>query len=775
MKKTFIIILSIACFSIGIAATAYIFIKRETSDEAIKNRLLGVMKEFGEVEVEHAHMDILDGIVINNLSFVGTSGDVQGKSLKISKIVLKHNPQSLLKGQIKISRAVIIAPELTVEKPSDIWSLLDIIKENFDKQEMPLYKDDLQDGIEIKGLKIHIMEDTQTNSPEIKLSGVDITFLPYAGSFENIIVRGDIDDEFLGSYTFTMKLQPRIPRLAIEARSKSIELNEKYLDRFPYLGKMLWDEYKPVGKVGVSCTASFDNRDKQKKMDYVVNVNLKGLEVMYKEWPFLIGDLNGNVEINTEKVYLKDIVGYSKEGSGTSQVRFNGEFDLYGAKKTFVITIPNLFINEELLNKIPEMGGQVYSKIRPNGFVDMVFQYTKEEGAEGSCFLTLNCKEMEISPPAFPIPISHVNGQFRLCNNIIVLKDASGFIRCGDQQIFTEINGVYDMKTDRKIFNLTIPNLFISEPLLKNLPVNDLGEKLWTNLNPRGKIDITANFQGFKEEKDNKYSIEVLLKDCEMSNDKYKFYLWGIDGRLEIDKEGVFSKHIDAKCCGGHIEGALSVRTQTDPYRYEGEITLSRIILEEMAKKLSEVDKQWSGILYGRLKFLGTGSDKKKFYAEGQLNINEGYLSDVPIVLSVFNLLNLSLPKKESFHSALAKFVIKDGFIHVDEGRIYSDSTELNGRGDISLDGDINLTVVAGFNKDFFSRLPIVGRVFDFIVGGVRKQLTMVEIKGTFLEPESHSVPFKPFTRSIRNMFELLPKREHNTTPNTKSIEVTHE
>ena len=763
MKKILFIVLPIICFLAGIAVSGYIFIKRTTSDEAIKSRLLGALKDFGETKIERAHMDFLEGIVIDNLSFAGTSEDLQGKSLKIPRIIIKHSPQSLLKGQININNAVVIAPELTIEKPTDIWSLLDAFKANFDKVEMPAYMDILNQGIEIRDLKIHIKENPQTKSPEIKLSGINITFLPYAGSFKNIIIKGNIDDEFLGNYSFTMNLQPNIPSLEIEANAKNIMLNDEFLTKFPYIGKMLWDNYKPTGKINVSCRASF-YQNKQKKMDYVININLNGVEAMYENWPFLIYNLNGDVELNTEKLYLKGIVGYIKSGNCTSQAEFKGEFDLYGTKKTFVMTIPNLLVNQEFLRNIPDFGEQVWSKIRPTGLVDLTYQYNEGEKQESSCFLAVNCKDLEINPMDFPLPISHVNGQFKLCNNIILFTDTGGFIQCGGQSIFTELNGVYDIKNDRKIFNLHIPNLSITESLLKDLPTKGIGEKLWTNLKPTGKVDIIANFQGFKEEKDNNYSIEINLKDCEMSDRKYNIFFTGIGGRLEINKSRFLSKHIDAKCCGGHVEGTLSVNIDTDPYQYEGELNFSRIILEELAQKVAKTEKQWSGLLYGRIKYRGIGTDPKNFSAEGQFNVNEGFLSDVPIIFTVFNFLNLSLPKKESFHSAQAKFIVKDGVIHIDEGKVYSDSIELNGRGDIDLSGNLHINIVAGFSRDFFSQIPIVGKLYDLVVGGVRKQLTMVEIGGTFLKPETHPVPFKPFTKSIKNMFDLLPKDEHETT-----------
>src|SRR3989339_1273185 len=539
MKKFLIIISIIICFLIGIGISGYIFIKRTTSDEAIKSRLLSALKDFGETKIERAHMDFLEGIIIDNLSFAGTSEDVLGKSLKIPRIVIKHSPQSLLKGQLNINNAVVIAPELTIEKPTDIWSLLDAFKANFDKIEMPAYMDILNQGVEIRDLKIHIKEDPQTNSPEIKLSGVNITFLPYAGSFKDIIIKGTVDDEFLGNYSFTMNLRPNVPSLEIEANAKNIMLIEEFLNRFPYIGKMLWDDYKPTGKINISCRAEFNNKDKQKKEDYVININLNGLEAMYKNWPFLIYNLNGDAELNTEKLYLKGIVGYIKSGNCASQAEFKGEFDLYGTKKTFVMTIPNLFVNQELLKNIPNFGEQIWSKIQPTGLVDLTFQYNKGGQGEKSCFLSVNCRDLEIVPLNPSMPISHVNGQFKLCNNIILFTNASGFIQCGSQSIFAEMNGIYDLNNDRKIFNFHVPNLSITEDLLKNLPSTKMGEKAWANLKPTGKADIIANFQGFKEEKDNNYSIEINLKDCEINDSKHNILLWGIGGRLEVNKDSI--------------------------------------------------------------------------------------------------------------------------------------------------------------------------------------------------------------------------------------------
>ncbi len=764
MKKAFFILVSIiVCLLIGAGIWGYFFIKRETSDAAITKRLIDAMKDFGEVKVGRAHLDFLSGITIDNLSFSGTAEDVAGKSVVVPKMVIKLDLRSLVRGRLNVNHVVIVAPELTVEKPTDVWSLLDAIKTSYDKIKMPLYVDALQDGVEVRDLKVHLMEDAQTKSPEIKLSGINITFSPYAGSFRNISIKGSIDDSFLGSYFFTMCLHPGVPSLDINAGANNLKLDEEVLSRFPYIGKMLWDNYKPTGKVNMTCIAGFDNRNNQKKMDYNVHIGLGGVEALYEDWPFIIQNLTGDVELNPEKLYLNGLVGYIRSGSSTSQAEFRGEFDMVGSKKTFVMSIPNLFVNQEILKNVPGFGEKIWSKIRPVGLVDLAFQYNENHEHGKDCFLAVNCKDMDFKPADFPLPISHVNGQFRLCNDVLFFKNTSGFIQCGDQSVFSEMNGVYDMASERRTFSFNVPNLAITESLLKNLPDKALGEKLWSCLKPSGKADLVATYRGFKEEKDNDFLIEINLKDCAMSDGKSKFSLWGMDGRLEINKNQIISKHIDAKCYGGHIEGALTVNTGTEPYQYEGELNFSRISLEELVQNTTSLEKPWSGLLYGKLKYRGSGADVKNFSAEGQLNVNEGHLSDVPLVLSVFNFLSLTLPKKERFHSAQAKFTVKDGVIYIENGTIYSDTIELNGRGTVGLNGDIHINIVAGFNKDFFSQIPLVGKLFDFVVGGVRKQLTMVEIRGTFLKPESHAVPFKPLTKSIKNMFELLPGNDYDT------------
>ncbi|MCF6157675.1 MAG: AsmA family protein [wastewater metagenome] len=759
MKKTlFITAITLGLILGIIIAAGYSTIKRKTSDEAIKNRLLSTLRDFGEAEIDHAHIDFFEGITIDNLSFTGISENVQGKSIKIPKIVLKHDPRSLLKGQLKIDHTTIISPELTIEEPSGIWNLLNTIKTNFDKLKMPLYADVLHKGITIRDLKIRIKENKQRNTPEIILSGINVTFLPFAGSFQDIIIKGKINDEFLGNYVFSMNLHPHIPSLNLEVHARNLMVNETVLNRIPFAGEKLWNSYRPAGKINVSCNASFNNQNNQERMDYSITIDLNRLKALYKDWPFLIRDLTGSVILNPEKLYLKDVVGYLQNGDYTSQVEFNGEFGFSSPKKTFVITIPNLFINKAFLEKIPKIGEQVWPKIQPTGLVDIAFQYNKGEGQEkGTYFLVVDSKGLEIKPQDFPYPISYMNGQFKMADNILLLKNASGFIAYDNQPVFAELNGIYDIESGRRIFNIHVPNIFITEALFHALPDKSTGNGVWKTLKPRGRAEVVVHYQGFQDKKDDAYFVEIDLKDCEILITKHKIPVWGIEGRIEINKQRLVGKRIDAKCYGGRLEGDISITLNANSPRYKGELSIAEIHIEKLAHTIMKTKKPLAGILSGKINYQGEGTELKNLSAQGKVNVTEGYLSDVPIILNIFNFLSLNLPKKESFRDAQVKFIANKGKIHIHDGAISSDTIELNGRGDIDFDGRLHLSVVAEFDRNFFSQIPLVGKVYDFIVGGVRRQLTMVEVKGTFSKPEIHSIPFKPLTRSIRNLLDLLP------------------
>ncbi len=99
---------------------------------------------------------------------------------------------------------------------------------------------------------------------------------------------------------------------------------------------------------------------------------------------------------------------------------------------------------------------------------------------------------------------------------------------------------------------------------------------------------------------------------------------------------------------------------------------------------------------------------------------------------------------------------MKDKVVNIEELEVFSDSVELGCVGTVGFDSTVDLTVIAGLSQETFSQIPFVGGLMDFVVGGVRKKLTKVQITGTLSNPNSKMIGLKPFTDPIKRIFDVL-------------------
>ena len=205
---------------------------------------------------------------------------------------------------------------------------------------------------------------------------------------------------------------------------------------------------------------------------------------------------------------------------------------------------------------------------------------------------------------------------------------------------------------------------------------------------------------------------------------------------------------------GGRVNGSVKIDRTSPKGEYSGKLNFDKVSLSETLDDFVKVQQNLSGECEGDIEFQGEGDDLNSFTAKGSAKLREGYLSEIPAVLSILQLLSVSLPKKEAFHTANLTYSIRDKIVYVEELEVFSDSIELGCVGTVDFDGKIDLTVVAGLSKETFSQIPFIGGLMDFVVGGVRKKLTTVQITGTLLNPESEMIGLKPVTDSVKRIIE---------------------
>lgn len=890
-KASLVLIIIFSVFASAIIC-GYVFLKILTSDEAIKTKITKALKDHidGELNIGSTHFDLFKGLVIDKIEFKGPAN----LRINAKKIIVRHEPLALLRGKILINSATIISPEIFAIRDKDVvWKYLFGIKSFLDKAKIESPTDHLRSGITVKDANIHIFDETVFRNGQLNIENMDMVLKPFGGSLRDVNIKGSINDGYWEGFEFTANANFTTPELKIVAQLRDKFMNEDLMKEVPGVGEKLWKAYLPTGRFNMSCILNFNGKNNERKKDYDLVVDITDAEMTYIKWPILVKHVNGIIEFSRDGIYLRSLKGnvqnegqeplgeidaffgtgnaekniklrisdinvtetlmkiipnsgekfwadygpkgnidmsltyksnedksetaytieaickgveaklpnypfrmsniagliktdgenvYFENMSGnllnetkSNHTTFNGVVDLKSNESKFTVSIPNLDLTEKLIKSIPEKGEDIWSKYKPAGQVNLKIDYTGNgDGSKDIYLITLDCMGSSIEYTKSQIVVSDIIGRILIDNNNAQFKNLRGFVVSDKQSSRTIFNGVLDFKNNNKKLAFSVFDLKVIDNLLDKLP--ELFKKGWVRVKTGGWMDLSLNFESSNSGPEGSYSIVVDAKGCRIGFLNCPVDISDIDARVNVERGVLVSRNFKGICSGGKINGSIEIGNMSLDGEYTGELEFSGLNVKRLAEKLYGIPQELSGTCEGNINFHGKGTSIDDLIAEGRIRLREGYIAKVPVLMSILKLLNLSIPMKETFHSANIKYSVKDKVVNIEELEVLSDTIELVCLGTIGIDGPLNLTVVIGFNKETFSQIPLIGHLMDYVVGGVRKKLTKVKITGTFSNPQTSMVALTPFTHPIKSIFGLLARnKEHNEEKEKQNEDINME
>ena len=874
----------IGCILIG----GYFTLKTFTSEKAIKTRITERLEALtgGKLTVEHAHFDMFKGLNLSNFKFEGK--DPENLRIEGESILIRHEPLALLRGEILINSIMIVSPELFLVREKDaIWRFLNGVKAMLDHSGISYPTDQLGRGVVVKAANVHVYDDVIFREGVLNIENVDFFGQQLGGSLRDIHIKGIINDGLWKGLELDVDTNLATPELKLVAQTRDKTMTEEIMKELPVIGEKFWKTYLPTGKFNFDCTLDYNNKDDKRKMDYLLELDVVDGETTYVKWPFLVKHVNGKLEYSRDGVYLKSMKGDVQNEGQQIHGEIDAFFSVSDSRKSINLSVPGFNVTEKFMKMIPDVGEKVWNDYHPKGNIDLTIKYESNEDKSVTDFLAkASCKGIEAKNPFVPYDISNIIGLVEADGKNVYLKNMSGYLLNESKVNHSMIDGVINLKTKEKRFIVSIPNLDMTEKLIKSVPNN--GEGIWAKYKPAGQVDFMLNYRGFEDSSKDEYVItvdgkgneikyadlsielkdvigrvivsknDVQLKNLRgymingdklartVGNGVYKLrsedkktlfnvfdltvteeYLdkfpkllkrdwfkiepvgWvnvtlddevndvdgkdrhsviidtkgckagltnipvtisDIEGRINVEGGQLTGRNMNGTYCGGRINGTIEADRTSPDGEYSGKLNFEKVSLQKMMESFVKEEQKWTGVCEGNIDLQGKGKDLKDFTAKGSVRLQEGQLAEVPVLLSILKLLNLSLPKKESFHTAKLKYSVKDKIINIEELEVFSDSVELGCIGTVGFDSTVDLTVVAGLNKETFSQIPFIGGLMDFVVGGVRKKLTKVQITGTLTEPKSAMIGLKPLTYPIKRIFDVLsPARENKEEDGEKN------
>lgn len=140
----------------------------------------------------------------------------------------------------------------------------------------------------------------------------------------------------------------------------------------------------------------------------------------------------------------------------------------------------------------------------------------------------------------------------------------------------------------------------------------------------------------------------------------------------------------------------------------------------------------------------------------GQLEVRDGYIYRLPILLAILNVLDMSVPNDDALHALEAEFFVLGNRLNLEEIALRGGSLNLVGSGSMSLpDQAVDLRLVNVGNR-FLTRVPVLS---DLIEGAAR-EIVELRVTGPVSRPTVRAQPLRALTDELNRLFQKKPPKK---------------
>jgi len=212
---------------------------------------------------------------------------------------------------------------------------------------------------------------------------------------------------------------------------------------------------------------------------------------------------------------------------------------------------------------------------------------------------------------------------------------------------------------------------------------------------------------------------------------------------------------LSAKSHGGRLAGFALVEL-TDPLRYQINLVVDRMRLEELFSPAGGESTKISGLLEGRIELVETAGDVGSRQASGILRIGQAQLyKKLPILLDLLTVVYLTVPGDSAFNEGQFTYHLRGDKLVLSEIYLRGPAISLVGSGTMSMKTQ---ELKLYFLIDPLGRLPRLSGLADELLTRVFREIMEVEVSGTLSAPKTRTRTLGSIEDTIRKL--LSPDAE---------------
>jgi hypothetical protein len=467
-----------------------------------------------------------------------------------------------------------------------------------------------------------------------------------------------------------------------------------------------------------------------------------------------------------------------------------------------------LLFDQHLRDLLPARAQEAWDQIQPSGTVDVRLDYDSRRAA-GPLAMNLRPVKLAIAPKlapeAAPLRLDGVVGEVNLAPGVLAEWNLTANDRGGQMAM----NGSWKLDDPNAAWEMHLSgrNLAADEQLLRSLPaglaqvVGGLkfngavgfeftklsyhparnGGMMDSALRPAGPdIDFAVQIDCTDASMNVGVPLDSVRGTANLSGVIRNGVLQSLDGDLQspalkialrpaTDLSATISKPADAATlhisdlrahvAGGDLAGGMAVTlTDNGVDRYAMRLILNDADVSQLsgvAEGLASApDPNLIGRVSASLDLSGGVGDRGERRGSGSVRVSGDHMYQIPLMLGLLQVTNLSLPTSSPFQQATARYSVDGNRVTLEQIQLAGKDMAIQGSGHLDFaTGKVDLSFTT--DSDKWLNVPIVGPIWNKAQG----ELMRIHVKGTVSAPRVSASSFDTFTTTVDQVFKGEPER----------------
>jgi hypothetical protein len=589
------------------------------------------------------------------------------------------------------------------------------------------------------------------------------------------------------------------PGFHLDITGSNLPIEEEFLAALPAVPQSVARQFEPSGLFDARAELRRKSGTPQVPRMPTENryvIQFHNASMRYEKFPYRVEEVHGTLELIPGRWSFTGFRGRHKEGV------FTGHANSLPTPQGDLITVhvkgENAMLDREMEAALisPKMS-HAYRLFSPLGRVDFTAKVETLAKQEPQLELQVNARNITMKPTCFPYLLTQVRGSFHYSKDRVTLREfqarhGGAFITLGRDGDGGDVELRPGAGFKATLRQLHADQLTVDRELLDALPklvgksfavlkpdrpvrvVTDLtiddpgqGGRVRYDWNGHAAFADTTLQIGFPLEhvtglvairgKHDGVTLDAKghLKFDQLTIGKQVFR--DVRTELTLTQNELVFQGLSASLHGGQLYGPIRVDFLDEP-TFRVDLRASQVDLEKFARETLGRGGQVKGRANAKLELRGRGNDLSTLRGSGSLNIEEGRLYDLPLVLDLLSTLSGHLPKGSAFQEANAEFTIEGDRLRVGQIRLIGDALTLEGDGEMKVDG--SMVKLEMYGLLWGRTLPLLPAIIDQIPSWLSKRLMKIVVEGDLTKVKAKVEPVPVLVEPVKALLKSAAGRQ---------------